>query len=223
CKTVKSLFYHPDEHQTLTKAPPDDVARRKWLTPGSDHSIFTGQPLESNDNAPSSEFGETPLQPRRFYSPPEKDRPCSQQDPSNDMEEPIPPILKALQKLDARNMSESWGAQTPMYDVSEAGDGTKFLNHRQTVGFADSTYGRGKSVDSHKDRTRSKGSGSPPGQRSSSVPPSNRRSTPTSTPTKRNTLLTSLSAKSSPKRCPKENLSPGFNHLLGKEEKTVTR
>ncbi|XP_072370684.1 M-phase phosphoprotein 9 [Scyliorhinus torazame] len=219
----RGLFYHPDEHQTLTKAPPDDVARRKWLTPGSDHSIFTGQPLESNDNAPSSEFGETPLQPRRFYSPPEKDRPCSQQDPSNDMEEPIPPILKALQKLDARNMSESWGAQTPMYDVSEAGDGTKFLNHRQTVGFADSTYGRGKSVDSHKDRTRSKGSGSPPGQRSSSVPPSNRRSTPTSTPTKRNTLLTSLSAKSSPKRCPKENLSPGFNHLLGKEEKTVTR
>ncbi|XP_041059339.1 M-phase phosphoprotein 9 isoform X2 [Carcharodon carcharias] len=218
-----SLFYHPDENHSPTKTAPDDVARRKWLTPGSDYSIFTGQPLESNCNSSSNEFGETHLQPRRFHSPPEKDRPCSQQDPSNDLEEPIPPILKALQRLDARNVSESLRVQAPTHDVSEAGDGTKFLNHRQTVGFADSTYSRDKSVDSYKNRPRSKGSSSPPGQRSSSVPPSNRRLTPTSTPTKRNTLLTSLSAKSSPKRCPKENLSPGFNHILGKEENTVTR
>ncbi|XP_078083243.1 M-phase phosphoprotein 9 isoform X3 [Mustelus asterias] len=218
-----SLFHHPDDNRIPTKTPPDDVARRKWLTPGSDYSIFTGQPLESDSNASSNEFEEIHLQPRRFHSPPEKDRSCTQQDPSNDLEEPIPPILKALQKLDARNVSESWGAQTPTHEASEVGDGTKFLNRRQTVGFADSTYSRGKSMDSCKDRNRSKGSSSPSGQRSSSVPPSNRRSTPTSTPTKRNTLLTSLSAKSSPKRCPKENLSPGFNHLLGKEENAVTR
>ncbi|XP_067910637.1 M-phase phosphoprotein 9 isoform X2 [Heterodontus francisci] len=222
-KSSSSLFHHPDENHSPTKTPPNDVARRKWLTPGSDYSIFTGQPLESNCNASSNEFGETDLQPRRYHSPPEKDHPYSQQDPSNGLEEPIPPILKALKKLDARNVSESWGVQTALHDVSEAGDGTKFLNRRQTLGFVDSTYSRDKSMDSFKDRTRSKDSSSPPGQRSSSVPPSNRRLTPTSTPTKRNTLLTSLSAKSSPKRCPKENLSPGFNHLLGKEENAVTR
>ncbi|XP_072443733.1 M-phase phosphoprotein 9 isoform X4 [Chiloscyllium punctatum] len=159
----------------------------------------------------------------RYHSPPEKDNPFNQRDPSSGLEEPIPPILKALQKLDSRNVSESWEAEAPKHDVSEAGDATKFLNRRQTVGFADSTCSGDKSEDSVKDRTRSKSSRSSPGQRSSSVPPSNRRLTPTSTPTKRNTLLTSLSAKSSPKRCPKENLSPGFNHLLGKEENTVTK
>ncbi|XP_043548567.1 M-phase phosphoprotein 9 isoform X5 [Chiloscyllium plagiosum] len=217
-----SLFHQPDENHSPTKTLPDDVARRKWLTPGSDYSIFTGQPLENHCNACSNDFGETNLQPRRYHSPPEKDNPFNQRDPSNGLEEPIPPILKALQKLDSRNVSESWEAEAPKH-VSEAGDATKFLNRRQTVGFADSTCSGDKSEDSVKDRTRSKSSRSSPGQRSSSVPPSNRRLTPTSTPTKRNTLLTSLSAKSSPKRCPKENLSPGFNHLLGKEENTVTK
>ncbi|XP_060699320.1 M-phase phosphoprotein 9 isoform X2 [Hemiscyllium ocellatum] len=218
-----SLFHQPDENHSSTKTLPENVARRKWLTPGSDYSIFTGQPLENHCNACSNDFGETNLQPRRYHSPPEKDNPFNQRDPSNGLEEPIPPILKALQKLDSRNVSESWEAEAPKHDVSEAGDATKFLNRRQTVGFADSTCSGDKSEDSVKDRTRSKCSRSSPGQRSSSVPPSNRRLTPTSTPTKRNTLLTSLSAKSSPKRCPKENLSPGFNHLLGKEENTVTK
>ncbi|XP_043548565.1 M-phase phosphoprotein 9 isoform X3 [Chiloscyllium plagiosum] len=222
CPIQYVLFHQPDENHSPTKTLPDDVARRKWLTPGSDYSIFTGQPLENHCNACSNDFGETNLQPRRYHSPPEKDNPFNQRDPSNGLEEPIPPILKALQKLDSRNVSESWEAEAPKH-VSEAGDATKFLNRRQTVGFADSTCSGDKSEDSVKDRTRSKSSRSSPGQRSSSVPPSNRRLTPTSTPTKRNTLLTSLSAKSSPKRCPKENLSPGFNHLLGKEENTVTK
>ncbi|XP_048467223.1 M-phase phosphoprotein 9-like isoform X3 [Rhincodon typus] len=180
------------------------------------------QPLENPCNASSNDSVETNLQPRRYHSPPEKDNPFNQQDPSNGLDEPIPPILKALQKLDARNVSESWEAEESKH-VSEAGDATKFLHRKQTVGFADATYSGDKSEDSVTGRTRSKSSRSPSGQRSSSVPPSNRRPTPTSTPTKRNTLLTSLSAKSSPKRCPKENLSPGFNHLLGKEENMVTR
>ncbi|XP_048467222.1 M-phase phosphoprotein 9-like isoform X2 [Rhincodon typus] len=216
-----SLFHPPDENYSPAKTSPD-FARRKWLTPGSDYSIFTGQPLENPCNASSNDSVETNLQPRRYHSPPEKDNPFNQQDPSNGLDEPIPPILKALQKLDARNVSESWEAEESKH-VSEAGDATKFLHRKQTVGFADATYSGDKSEDSVTGRTRSKSSRSPSGQRSSSVPPSNRRPTPTSTPTKRNTLLTSLSAKSSPKRCPKENLSPGFNHLLGKEENMVTR
>ncbi|XP_069789618.1 M-phase phosphoprotein 9 isoform X2 [Narcine bancroftii] len=210
-----SLF----NHHSPVKSPAD-VARRKWLTPGSDFSIFTGRPLESNYSVSGNGFEETHLQPRRYHSPPEKDHPCSRQDNSNGLEEPNPPILRALKQLDDRNVSESWGVHMPLHDVSGAGDGTKVLKRTQTLGFMDSSCSR---VDLSKDRTRSKGNSSPSGQRSSSVPPSNRKSTPTSTPTKQNTLLTSLSAKSSPKRCPKENLSPGFNHLLGKEEKTMTR
>ncbi|XP_059510849.1 M-phase phosphoprotein 9 isoform X2 [Stegostoma tigrinum] len=217
-----SLFHRPDENYSPAKTP-SDVARRKWLTPGSDYSIFTGQPLENHCNGSGNDSGEINLQPRRYHSPPEKDNPFNQRDPSNGLDKAIPPILKALQKLDARNESESWEAEEPKHDVSEAGNATKFLHRKQTVGFADATYSGDKSEDSVTGRTRSKCSRSPSGQRSSSVPPSNRRPTPTSTPTKRNTLLTSLSAKSSPKRCPKENLSPGFNHLLGKEENMVTR
>ncbi|XP_051888388.1 M-phase phosphoprotein 9-like isoform X2 [Pristis pectinata] len=221
--TNTSLFHHHDPYHSPVKSPSTDVARRKWLTPGSDYSIFTGRPLESSYSVSGSGFEETHLQPRRYHSPPEKDHTCSQQDSSNGLEEPNPPILRALKQLDARKVSENWGVQAPLHDVSGAGDGTKILKRTQTLGFVDSSCSRGQSMDSYKDRTRSKGNSSPSGQRSSSVPPSSRKSTPTSTPTKRNTLLTSLSAKSSPKRCPKENLSPGFNHLLGKEENTVTR
>ncbi|XP_059850537.1 M-phase phosphoprotein 9 isoform X2 [Hypanus sabinus] len=210
-----SLFNHHNAYHSPVKSASTDVARRKWLTPGSDYSIFTGRPLESN----YSGFEETHLQPRRYHSPPEKDHPFSQQDSS----EPNPPILKALKQLDSRKSTENWGVQAQLQDVSGAGDNTKVLKRTQALGFVDSSCSKSQSVDLYKGRTRSKGNSSPSGQRSSSVPPSSRKSTPTSTPTKRNTLLTSLSAKSSPKRCPKENLSPGFNHLLGKEENPVTR
>ncbi|XP_078277522.1 M-phase phosphoprotein 9 isoform X2 [Rhinoraja longicauda] len=217
-----SFFHHHDADHSPVKSPAD-VARRKWLVPGSDYSIFTGQPLENNYGASGDGFEETHLHPRRYHSPPEKDHPCTQQDFSNDLDLSTPPILRALKQFDGRKVSESWGVQTPLHYVSAARDGANVMKRTQTLGFEDSSFSRCQSMDSSKDRTRSKGNSSPSGQRSSSVPPSNRKSTPTSTPTKRNTLLTSLSAKSSPKRCPKENLSPGFNHLLGKEENTVTR
>lgn len=217
--TSNSRFVHHDAYPPVKS--PADVARRKWLVPGSDYSIFTGRPLENNYSASGDGFEETHLQPRRYHSPPEKDHPCTLQDFANDLDLSTPPILRALKQFDGRKVSESWGVQTPLHNVSGGGDGTNVMKHTHTL--VDSSFSRGQSMDSCKDRTRSKGNSSPSGQRSSSVPPSNRKSTPTSTPTKRNTLLTSLSAKSSPKRCPKENLSPGFSHLLGKEENTVTR
>uniref|UniRef100_A0A1A7Z2B3 M-phase phosphoprotein 9 n=1 Tax=Iconisemion striatum TaxID=60296 RepID=A0A1A7Z2B3_9TELE len=58
---------------------------------------------------------------------------------------------------------------------------------------------------------------SPEGHRSSSLPPA-QRNVPTATPTKRETLLGPLSAKSSPKRCPSENFSTAFGHLMPREE-----
>ncbi|KAF3849245.1 hypothetical protein F7725_015742 [Dissostichus mawsoni] len=57
---------------------------------------------------------------------------------------------------------------------------------------------------------------SPDGHRSSSLPPEHRNK-PTTTPTKRGTLLMPRSAKSSPKRCPSENYSTAFGHLMPRE------
>ncbi|XP_035485577.2 M-phase phosphoprotein 9 isoform X2 [Scophthalmus maximus] len=62
---------------------------------------------------------------------------------------------------------------------------------------------------------------SPDGHRSSSLPPPAQRTTPTATPTKRETLLLPRSARSSPKRCPTENYSTAFGHMLPREELLV--
>ncbi|XP_069021625.1 M-phase phosphoprotein 9 isoform X2 [Embiotoca jacksoni] len=59
---------------------------------------------------------------------------------------------------------------------------------------------------------------SPEGHRSSSLPPPAQRNMPTVTPTKREMLLAPRSAKSSPKRCPSENYSTAFSHLMPREE-----
>lgn len=40
---------------------------------------------------------------------------------------------------------------------------------------------------------------------------------------RREIMLAPVSVTYSPKRSPKENLSPGFSHLLSKNENTVTR
>ncbi|XP_049415802.1 M-phase phosphoprotein 9 isoform X1 [Epinephelus fuscoguttatus] len=59
---------------------------------------------------------------------------------------------------------------------------------------------------------------SPEGHRSSSLPPPEHRNRPTTTPTKRGTLIMPMSAKSSPKRCPTENYSTAFGHMMPREE-----
>ncbi|XP_018549863.1 M-phase phosphoprotein 9 isoform X1 [Lates calcarifer] len=64
---------------------------------------------------------------------------------------------------------------------------------------------------------------SPEGHRSSSLPPPAHRNIPTTTPTKRETLLMPMSAKSSPKRCPTENYSTAFGHLMPREEHLLKR
>ncbi|XP_034458994.1 M-phase phosphoprotein 9 [Hippoglossus hippoglossus] len=59
---------------------------------------------------------------------------------------------------------------------------------------------------------------SPEGHRSASLPPPAQRNIPTTTPPKRETLLQPLSAKSSPKRCPSENYSTAFAHMMPREQ-----
>ncbi|XP_013885789.1 M-phase phosphoprotein 9 [Austrofundulus limnaeus] len=62
---------------------------------------------------------------------------------------------------------------------------------------------------------------SPEGHRSSSLPP--HRNIATVTPTKREMLLTTPSPKSSPKRCPTENYSTAFGHLMPREQYLLHR
>ncbi|KAM6052136.1 M-phase phosphoprotein 9 isoform 1-T2 [Chlamydotis macqueenii] len=194
-----------------------DVSRRKWLIPGAEYSIFTGQPLEVQESPKDNRLEETYV-PSRHHSPPEKD---SSQDGSsittiekkeNEMSEA--PIIKAFKELEEGKGFKDWGTQTEKEDTS-----AKTSNRRQTVGFVETSLVANRSPEKGKDH-RPKRYSSPSGQRSSSLPPSNRKS---NTPTTREIMLAPVSVTYSPKRSPKENLSPGFSHLLSKNENTVTR
>ncbi|XP_038008319.1 M-phase phosphoprotein 9 isoform X2 [Motacilla alba alba] len=184
-----------------------DVSRRKWLIPGAEYSIFTGQPLEGQESPKDNRLEETYI-PSRHHSPPEKD--SSQEDSStntiekkeNEMSEA--PIIKAFKELEEGKILKDWEPST----------------RRQTVGFVEPSWVANRSPEKGRDQHRPKRFSSPCGQRSSSLPPANRKS---NTPTRREIMLAPVAVTYSPKRSPKENLSPGFSHLLSRNENTVTR
>ncbi|XP_014730567.1 PREDICTED: M-phase phosphoprotein 9 isoform X2 [Sturnus vulgaris] len=195
-----------------------DVSRRKWLIPGAEYSIFTGQPLEGQESPKDNRLEETYI-PSRHNSPPEKD--SSQEDSStntiekkeNEMSEA--PIIKAFKELEEGKIFKDWGTQTEKEDAP-----AKPSTRRQTVGFVETSLVSNRSPEKGRDQHRPKRFSSPCGQRSSSLPPANRKS---NTPTRREIMLAPVSVTYSPKRSPKENLSPGFSHLLSRNENTVTR
>ncbi|XP_039936349.1 M-phase phosphoprotein 9 isoform X2 [Hirundo rustica] len=195
-----------------------DVSRRKWLIPGAEYSIFTGQPLEGQESPKDNRLEETYI-PSRHHSPPEKD--SSQEDSStntiekkeNEMSEA--PIIKAFKELEEGKIFKDGGTQTEKEDSP-----AKPSARRQTVGFVEASLVANRSPEKGKDQHRPKRFSSPSGQRSSSLPPANRKS---NTPTRREIMLAPVSVTYSPKRSPKENLSPGFSHLLSRNENTVTR
>ncbi|KFP68877.1 M-phase phosphoprotein 9 [Cariama cristata] len=195
-----------------------DVSRRKLLIPGAEYSIFTGQPLEVQESPKDNRLEETYV-PSRHHSPPEKD--SSQEDSSTNTteekenERSEAPIIKAFKELEEGKAFKDWGTQTEKEDTS-----AKTSNRRQTIGFVETSLVANRSPEKGKDQHRPKRYSSPSGQRSSSLPPSNRKS---NTPTRREIMLAPVSVTYSPKRSPKENLSPGFSHLLSKNENTVTR
>ncbi|XP_039360908.1 M-phase phosphoprotein 9 isoform X3 [Mauremys reevesii] len=200
------------------KLTASDVNRRKWLIPGAEYSIFTGQPLENQDSIMDNRLEETYI-PSRHHSPPEKD-PSLEDSSTNVMakkenEVPDTPIMKAFKELEEGKAFKSWGTQTEKEDTS-----TKTSHRRQTVGFNESTFSANRSPEKCRDQQRPKRYSSPSGQRSSSLPPSNRKA---NVPTGREIMLAPVSVTYSPKRSPKENLSPGFSHLVGKNENTMTR
>ncbi|XP_029139496.1 M-phase phosphoprotein 9 [Protobothrops mucrosquamatus] len=197
-----------------------DVSRRKWLIPGSEFSIFTGQPLAAQgspiDNRLEKEF--TSL---RRHSPPEKDPSPNCLLTNEAIQKEIKtqeiPILKAFKEFEERKALKNRGTQVEKEEEARA-ETNKTLVRCPVVGFTETSLDMSRSPEKSKEHPRHKKFNS--SQRSSSLPPSNRK---TNTPTKRETMLTPVAVTYSPKRSPKENLSPGFSHFLSRNEDAVTR
>ncbi|KAM6423459.1 M-phase phosphoprotein 9 [Liasis olivaceus] len=204
-----------------SKLVSSDVSRRKWLIPGSEFSIFTGQPLEAqespNDNRLEKGFSS------RHHSPPEKDSSpdclLTNEAIKKDIRTQEIPILKAFKEFEERKALKNRGTQAEK-EEEEPAETSKAAVRRPVVGFDETSLGTSRSPEKSKEQPRHKKFNSPSTQRSSSLPPSNRK---INTPTKREIMLTPVAVTYSPKRSPKENLSPGFSHFLSRNEDTMTR
>ncbi|XP_045441497.1 M-phase phosphoprotein 9 isoform X5 [Pipistrellus kuhlii] len=150
----------PTRGNTLTTP---DVSRRKWLIPGAEYSIFTGQPLGVLDRTAAEETGAP-----GYHSPPEKDS-SPGSSPTNllvkkQRETSDAPIMRALKELEEGKIFKNWGTQTEREDTSN-----KLVNPRQT----ETTVGASGSPEkSAQQRHRRPNCAA---QRSSSLPPSNRK------------------------------------------------
>ncbi|XP_019504430.1 PREDICTED: M-phase phosphoprotein 9 [Hipposideros armiger] len=198
----------PSRANTLATS---DVSRRKWLIPGAEYSIFTGQPLDIQERKMDNHLEETCVP--GYHSPPEKDS-SPGSSPANllikkQRETSDTPIMRALKELDEEKIFKNWGTQTEKEDTSN-----KLVNPRQTETSVNASRSPEKCAQQRQRRLNATS------QRSSSLPPSNRKA---STPTKREIMLTPVTVAYSPKRSPKENLSPGFSHLLNKNESSPIR
>uniref|UniRef100_A0A2K6UCL8 M-phase phosphoprotein 9 n=1 Tax=Saimiri boliviensis boliviensis TaxID=39432 RepID=A0A2K6UCL8_SAIBB len=196
----------PSRANTLATS---DVSRRKWLIPGAEYSIFTGQPLDTQDSNVDNQVEET-CSPG-YNSPLEKDSSLESSSTSllikKQRDTSDTPIMRALKEVDEGKIFKNWGTQTEKEDTSN-------INPRQTESSVFASRSPEKCAQQRQKRLNSAS------QRSSSLPPSNRKS---STPTKREIMLTPVTVAYSPKRSPKENLSPGFSHLLSKNESSPIR
>ncbi|XP_075389718.1 M-phase phosphoprotein 9 isoform X2 [Tenrec ecaudatus] len=200
----------PSRANTLSVS---DVSRRKWLLPGAEYSIFTGQPLDTQERSQAGSRREEACIPG-YYSPLEQDSPPGDSPASvlmkKQKEASDSPIVKALKELDGAKMFKTWGTQTEKEDAPN-----KLVNCRPMETAVGASRSLEKCAQQRPKRLHSSAS-----QRSSSLPPSNRKS---NTPTKREIMLTPVTVAYSPKRSPKENLSPGFSHLLNKNESSPVR
>ncbi|KAJ0057552.1 hypothetical protein NL108_009311, partial [Boleophthalmus pectinirostris] len=130
----------------------------------------------------------------------------------------ITPVMRALIELEETRATQS---RAPWVDNSKSTVG--FMERRLKVPIEEQDIFQDLAKPQRqmeKDRVRAlQRSLSPESHRSSSLPPPAQRNMPLpNTPSKRETLLMPLSAKSSPKRCPTENFSTAFGHLMPREE-----
>ncbi|CAL8318285.1 unnamed protein product [Lota lota] len=154
---------------------------------------------------------------------------------------PLTPVMRALMELEETRATQS---RAPWVDSPRSTLGFMERRHKEPV--QDWVFGRPEdNLEASKARTgfihvseqdesgsgsragaeraadllRAQRSLSPEGHRSSSLPPAAHRTIPPpSTPTKRETLLLPRSAMSSPKRCPTENYSTAFSHMLPRQQ-----
>ncbi|XP_012927282.1 M-phase phosphoprotein 9 isoform X16 [Heterocephalus glaber] len=213
-ENMLSLHHNSKTHMKPSRANmlgTSDVSRRKWLIPGAEYSIFTGQPLDGQDGRVEGPL-ERPCGPG-YHSPLQKDSSPGGSPASllikKQRETSDTPIMKALKELDEEKIFKHWGTQTEKEDTSN-----KLVNPQQTESSGNASHSPEKWPQQRQKRQNSAS------QRSSSLPPSNRKS---SAPTKREIMLTPVTMAYSPKRSPKENLSPGFSHLLSKNESNPIR
>ncbi|XP_063470715.1 M-phase phosphoprotein 9 isoform X10 [Symphalangus syndactylus] len=176
-----------------------DVSRRKWLIPGAEYSIFTGQPLDTQDSNVDNQLEETCSPGHR--SPLEKDSSPGSSSTSllikKQRETSDTPIMRALKELDEGKMFKNWGTQTEKEDTSN-------INPQQTETSVNASRSPEKCAQQRQKRLNSAS------QRSSSLPPSNRKS---STP---NTVPVSTLQRTNPRK------QLQFLPLDGSEEKTYS-
>ncbi|XP_012586622.1 PREDICTED: M-phase phosphoprotein 9 isoform X2 [Condylura cristata] len=188
-----------------------DVTRRKWLIPGAKYSIFTGQPLYPHECRVDHQL-EEPCIPGH-HSTSGKDFSSGISPTSllvkKQRETSDTPIVKALKEFNEEKIFKNWGTQTEKESTFH-----KLANSRETETSVNESRSPEKCAQQRPKKFNSAS------QRSSSLPPSNRKP---STPTKREIMLTPVTVAYSPKRSPKENLSPGFSHLLSKNENSPVR
>uniref|UniRef100_A0A670ZQT4 M-phase phosphoprotein 9 n=1 Tax=Pseudonaja textilis TaxID=8673 RepID=A0A670ZQT4_PSETE len=151
-----------------------DVSRRKWLIPGSEFSIFTGQPLAAQDNSTDNRLEKRFTSPKQ-HSPPETSPSglLTNEAIQKEIKTQEVPILKAFKEFEERKALKNRGMQAEK-EESAAAETRRLLS---CFLFA----------------------------------------------AKRETMLTPMAVTYSPKRSPKENLSPGFSHYLSRNEDTMTR
>ncbi|KAM9329608.1 M-phase phosphoprotein 9 [Gastrophryne carolinensis] len=191
----------------------------KSLASGTERSTFTGysddnkaKETEKQSYKAMEHHCESLYLPNRYYSSTEKDalnhyvaaKPKTEDNSTRES-----PILKALRDFEEEKGLKSWNKENSFHGIP---------SKKQTVGCGD-CYTPQSSPEKNKERH--KHLNSPVGPRSSSLPPSTRKTV--STPTKRELMLCPLQVKYSPKRSPSENLSPGLSELLSGEENTMTR
>nr|XP_021525620.1 M-phase phosphoprotein 9 isoform X4 [Aotus nancymaae] len=172
----------PSRANTLATS---DVSRRKWLIPGAEYSIFTGQPLDTQDSNVDNQLEETCIP--GYRSPPEKDSSPGSSSTSllikKQRETSDTPIMRALKEVDEGKIFKNWGTQTEKEDTSN-----KLVNPRQTESSVFASRSPEKCAQQRQKRLNSAS------QRSSSLPPSNRKS---STP---NTVPVSTLQRTNPRK-----------------------
>ncbi|XP_029921405.1 M-phase phosphoprotein 9 isoform X2 [Myripristis murdjan] len=215
---------------------------RKSPCPQKDQSARSGSSVDSSEaggswrcsSPPECEQSQPQPQSQRQAQP--QDQCVSQREPGRrEGPGPLTPVMRALIELEETRATES---RAPWVGNQRTTVGYVERRHKEPIqdrvglaadrslakagrGVAGPERGGARCSTGTENATpllRDQRSLSPEGHRSSSLPPPAHRSFPPATPTKRETLLTPMSAKSSPKRCPTENYSTAFGHMMPRQE-----